>query len=749
MTKKRARSAILAGALTLSMVCSMLPAAASGTTEETTTSTQAPFTDVSESAWFSEAVTYVWENDMMNGVGNNEFDPDGEVTRGMMVQVIYNISGSTETPSGSFTDVAPDAWYANAVNWAASEGIVTGYGDGKFGPEDAVTREQIALMLHNYAEYAGMDVRAEGDITKFSDCWDTSSWALHGMEWAVGTGLFNGDDNGKLNPGANATRAQLAKILMCYDINVLPIVEDEATSSAFATVEGGILMGTKSDGTYIFKGIPYAQAERFQMPEKPDSWNGIRSAMVYGESAPYGGTTVTVTDYMTPSGTNYVPSEDCQFLNVWTQSLDTSAKKPVIFWIHGGGWSSGSSNELSYYDGQNLSVSQDVVFVSINHRLNVLGYTDLSAYGEEYENSGNVGVADIVMALEWVRDNIEQFGGDPDNVTIIGQSGGGAKVEVLMGVPAAQGLFSKAIMMSGSGVGTDSATAEAAGQALVEKTKTTYSVTTDEEALEILKTISYDELSSLASGTGVGAGAVYGTEYYPVPTIDADGNLVESAKNIPVIVTCTFAEMAGNIDDLTIAPLIAGASGGYGGPTVTPEEYLAKNSKDYITDEMAQQMLEEKFGENTETILEEFRKAYPGHDDIDVLWLNTGSLGTGGLKVLNVMSEQSNANVYRAVFAYEFPIFGGVLAWHTGGDLPFVFNNLDKIEHMVAGDAAAAQKLADEASTAFCNFARTGDPSQDGLAWEAFTTEGGAAMIFDHTSEVRYHHDNQLLAYLA
>ena len=158
------------------------------------------------------------------------------------------------------------------------------------------------------------------------------------------------------------------------------------TMPQLVTTDKGVLMGTVTDGTYIFKGIPYATAERFMQPVEVEPWQGIRTAMNYGETCPNGQTTVSVSDYSDPSGTDNQPNETCQYLNVWTRSVDPNAKKPVLFWIHGGGWFSGSSNELSYYDGANLSASQDIVFVSINHRLNVLGYTELSSYGEEYKN---------------------------------------------------------------------------------------------------------------------------------------------------------------------------------------------------------------------------------------------------------------------------------------------------------------------------------------------------------------------------
>lgn len=215
------------------------------------------------------------------------------------------------------------------------------------------------------------------------------------------------------------------------------------------TVSGKV-RGFQVDGTYTFHGIPYAKAKRFQMPEPFPSWKdrGVYDAHSYGFVCP-------MLDRETAWGEICVPhrywpkDENCQYLNVWTQSLDETAKRPVMVWFHGGGFSAGSSIEQIAYDGENLSKFGDVVVVTVNHRLNILGYLDLSPYGEKYWNSGNVGNADLVASLQWVHDNIARFGGDPENVTIFGQSGGGGKVTSLMQTPAADGLFHKAIIMSG------------------------------------------------------------------------------------------------------------------------------------------------------------------------------------------------------------------------------------------------------------------------------------------------------------
>ena len=210
----------------------------------------------------------------------------------------------------------------------------------------------------------------------------------------------------------------------------------------------GKLRGFRFKGVDHFYGIRYAKAKRFQMPEPADPWEGVRDAGSYGMICP-------VLSEPQPMGEVMIPhrfwpsSEHCQYLNVWTDRCDPAAKKPVLFWIHGGGYSAGSSIEQVCYDGFNLAKQDDVVVVSVNHRLNAFGYLDMSAFGKKYENSVNVGMADLVEALRWVRDNIAQFGGDPDNVTIFGQSGGGAKVTVLGQIPQADGLFHKAIVMSG------------------------------------------------------------------------------------------------------------------------------------------------------------------------------------------------------------------------------------------------------------------------------------------------------------
>ena len=217
-------------------------------------------------------------------------------------------------------------------------------------------------------------------------------------------------------------------------------------------VTSGKLRGFRDASTSTFLGIPYAEAERFEMPRPVNPWDGIRTAQAWGPVCPIPAMRAPSRNEFVFPHRYWLENEACQVLNIWTPNASTGAKKPVMFWMHGGGFTDGSSMESYAYDGKNLSEFGDVVVVSVNHRLNIIGTLDLSAYGAQYENSRFTGMADLVAALQWVQQNIAQFGGDPGNVTIFGQSGGGSKAARLMHMPAAKGLFQKAIAQSGGGL---------------------------------------------------------------------------------------------------------------------------------------------------------------------------------------------------------------------------------------------------------------------------------------------------------
>lgn len=230
---------------------------------------------------------------------------------------------------------------------------------------------------------------------------------------------------------------------------------DEITASsniAITSTQYGKVAGYLENNIFTFKGIPYAKAERFMPPVAPDQWDGIRSSRAYGPTCPQTERMGWQSDEQAFAFNwdDGFPGEDCLRVNIWTQGLKDGKKRPVMVWLHGGGYAAGSGQELPSYDGAALSKKGDVVVVTLNHRLNVLGFLDLSAYGGKYAQSVNVGLLDLVAALRWVNENIENFGGDPSNVTIFGQSGGGGKVSTLLATPSAKGLFQKAIVQSGS-----------------------------------------------------------------------------------------------------------------------------------------------------------------------------------------------------------------------------------------------------------------------------------------------------------
>lgn len=225
-----------------------------------------------------------------------------------------------------------------------------------------------------------------------------------------------------------------------------------SSETAVAQTESGKVGGFLQDGIYIYKGIPYAKAERFMPPQPADKWEGVRSSRMFGPTCPQAvrmgwGADEHAFAFHWDDG---YPGEDCLRVNIWTPGTNDGKKRPVMVWLHGGGYAAGSGQELPSYDGFNLAKKGDAVVVTLNHRLNVLGFLDLSAYGDKYAKSGNAGLLDLVAALQWVNKNIAAFGGDAQNVTIFGQSGGGGKVSTLLATPSAKGLYHKAIVQSGS-----------------------------------------------------------------------------------------------------------------------------------------------------------------------------------------------------------------------------------------------------------------------------------------------------------
>ena len=324
------------------------------------------------------------------------------------------------------------------------------------------------------------------------------------------------------------------------------------SKDALVQTAEGTLCGYIEDGIYTFKGIRYAKAERFMPPEDPDSWEGVQTALYYGHQC-YQSPRMTWEDdceaflYQWDDGTQ---SDDCLYLNVWTKGINDGKKRPVMVWLHGGGFAMGASSELPFYDGANLA-KKDVVLVSINHRLNVLGYMDLSDFGEKYKYSGVAGIMDMVKALEWVNRNIAAFGGDPDNVTIFGQSGGGGKVNILMGTPSAKGLFHRGIIESGSMLNL---MAPETSREMARETVKNLGL--DAKTIDKIQTIPYSELLAasteavLAKNPGNFFYRMYGSGMWFSPVLDGevipypldDPRVAEISKGLPTIIGCNHSE---------------------------------------------------------------------------------------------------------------------------------------------------------------------------------------------------------------
>jgi para-nitrobenzyl esterase len=500
---------------------------------------------------------------------------------------------------------------------------------------------------------------------------------------------------------------------------------------AIVQTEYGKLRGYIHNGIYTFKGVPYGKAERFMPPEKPAPWQGIRSSMTYGPVCPIDATTTVSDEFEFPFHHDWgYTNENCLNLNVWTKKISNSQKKPVMVWFHGGGFTAGSSVELPSYDGESLARKGDVVVVSVNHRLNVLGFLDLSAYGEKYKSSPNAGLMDLVAALLWVKENISNFGGDPNNVTIFGQSGGGGKVTCLMNAPSAKGLFHKAIVQSGSyltGFTEESITKKVSAALLEELGLQTGQV-------DSLQKIPYERLNAagrkalmkvqqtLKPGEiptfGLGWGPVLDNKFLPYQPTETVA--IELSKNIPLLIGSTKNEFA---------PFIPGSR------NITMDSAIAK--------------LQKKYGDKTEAYLAAVKKAYPetakpsDYIDFDFIFR------PGAIRQADQKAIPGAAPVYMYLFTWQSPVLDTVFKAMHCMELPFVFNNIQRCEEMTGG-GKDAYTLADKMSGAWINFAKIGNPNiKDLPAWPQYTTENGATMIFDNKCQIKTHHDKELLAIAA
>ena len=496
---------------------------------------------------------------------------------------------------------------------------------------------------------------------------------------------------------------------------------------AVADTDCGKVKGFIMRGVYTFLGIPYGAdtsgANRFMPPVKHARWEGVRPAVFYGNSAPQ-----RIYDR---SSTNYGAfidhwnydevSENCLTLNIWTTGLADGKKRPVIVWLHGGGYTSGNAIEQDGYHGENIARYGNIVYCSINHRLGVFGFSDLSAFGEKYRDSGCAGLLDMVAALQWVHDNIAQFGGDPDNVTIIGQSGGGGKVSLLAACPQAKGLVHKGIALSGQAVnGNPQAYSRKLGEYIVKEANLTAST------VDKLQEIPWDEYINIANRAATKMREEYGDGGMRRggfgPVADGihlpEGNFFESplpgSPDIPLIYSTTFHEQSPSRTDPTVE-------------NITMPEVVER--------------IRSRYAEKSAAIVEAYTKAFPESKPVEIL----AFINSNRQSVVNAASlkAKQSSPVWMAWFGWCPPLFDGRMRAFHCLDISFWFYNTDlMLTH--SGGGERPRRLSRKMADALVAFVRTGDPNTPSLpAWPKFTVENGETMILNDVCEVKNDPDRE------
>lgn len=500
------------------------------------------------------------------------------------------------------------------------------------------------------------------------------------------------------------------------DAQALQIGKDIAVAKTqYGTVKGYIYHNVTT-----FLGIPYGDdtggENRFMPPKPPKPWDGVLPTVAYPLSAPqnpYGGHSYEFfRDHWNYNGFG----EDCLKLNVWTPALD-GAKRPVLVWLHGGGFAAGNGVEQDGYMGGNFARNHDAVFVSINHRLNAFGYSDLAGVGgEKYKHSGNVGMLDIVAALQWVHDNIANFGGDPGNVTIMGQSGGGSKVTIVAAMPAAKGLVHKAVALSGGSTkATDKAYAEGLGAQILK----TAGLKPSE--IDKLQQMPWEEYLALANK----AAAEYNKNlngdhrYFGFSPVADD-------VDIPIGDFYTLGR-----DDAPSVPMIL---------STTTNEFTSDSTdpdKEQTTRDDVIKMIEPQYGENSAAIYDEVDKLFPGNSPFGIYSI----IRSPRMNVVNIADHkvQQGQPVYLAWFNWYPPIFDGLSRSFHCLDICFWFNNTDEM-YTHTGGGKRPRVLSQKMGNALEAFMRTGNPNtgkKGGLPdWPQYTTEDCQTMIINDESRV-------------
>ncbi|HWL00228.1 MAG TPA: carboxylesterase family protein [Parapedobacter sp.] len=496
---------------------------------------------------------------------------------------------------------------------------------------------------------------------------------------------------------------------------------------AVAETTNGKVQGYLLNGVYTFLGVPYGAdtsgKNRFMPPIKPEPWPNVRPAVFYGHSAPQDMDNRWPNNFGTfADHWNYWDvSEDCLCLNVWTPAIDDGRDRPVLLWLHGGGFTNGSAIEQDGYHGENLSRFGDVVFVSINHRLGPLGFSDLSGVGgAKYKDSGNVGMLDIILAMEWIRDNIVAFGGDPQNVTVMGQSGGGSKVCTAVAMPAAKGLIHKAVPLSGSTIeASDSAISKKIGEYILREAGLV------PEQIDRLQEIPWKDYIGLANRAaskcllemGVTARRTFGPVadgiHIPAGTFYA-ADTSANTPQVPMLLCSTFHEWNPNRGDASLE-------------NVSLADVVDK--------------LHPRYGDKAEKIVDAYAKTFTQYRPVEI-WALILSSREAVVRTADAKLEQGQP-VYMAWFGWEPPLFNNRMRSFHCLDICFWFRNTDRmITH--TGGGRRPRQLSDKMSEALLSFMKTGNPNTSGLPdWPLYTKEKGEVMILNDELSVQLDPDGQ------
>jgi para-nitrobenzyl esterase len=502
------------------------------------------------------------------------------------------------------------------------------------------------------------------------------------------------------------------------------------TTSMHSIVETtrGKVRGKQIGGVHVFKGIPYGAdttARRFMSPVPAPAWSGVRDALDYGPRAPQPPRTIHPLLTGWKDGSTSM-SEDCLVLNVWTRGLNDDGKRPVMVWFHGGGFGAGSgSNHV--YDGTTLCRRGDAVVVSINHRLNAFGYLYLAELGgPEFADSGNAGMLDLVLALQWVRDNAAAFGGDPSNVTIFGESGGGGKVSYLLGMPAAQGLFHKAVIQSGGFLtGMSTKTANARAEAYVR------TLGLSRSTLSQIKTLPMQRLIE-AMGTA---------------STMADRMSFSPVTDRRVLPRDPFAPDANPL--AAKVPLLIGT---------TQWEYIFQYGQedpanfsltwDQLPPRLAVAMQSLAIPGTAADVIVQYRRLRPHFSASDVFFaaVSDGRQTINSIRLAERKAAQP-APVYMYRLTWNTPVDGGKWKSPHALDIPLVFDNIAAAATMT-GTGPQPERLGAQMSETWLAFARSGVPRTKLLPeWPTYDARARATMIFDSESRVENDPDRAVREY--